>query len=437
LRILLCGINYAPDLVGIAKFNTELCEALAAYGHEVRVVTAPSYYPAWKASPTSQRFWSYHSECRNGVLIRRAPIYVPAKPTGLKRLLHHGSFALSSALPVAVEARRWRPQLMFSVAPSLVSSAVIATTARRIQSASWLHLQDFEIDAAFGLGLLKSDSLKSSMLKVERSILRSFDRVSSVSSRMLRRLGQKGVAPERLREFRNWVDTTAIKPGPRLTKFRNKLGLADNDVVALYSGSISKKQGLELIVAAAKELEQKCPMLKFVVCGEGPELLVLQSAAIALTNVHFLPIQSEDSFPELLNTADIHLLPQREEAADLVLPSKLGGMLASGRPTIAMATAGTGIADEVREAGLLVSPGNVTGLTEALCALVENSVLRASLGANARSSAVRRWDKLTILRDLERELITFAGPHREPSEVNHESFRTSSNKRGIAARFPR
>jgi colanic acid biosynthesis glycosyl transferase WcaI len=158
-------------------------------------------------------------------------------------------------------------------------------------------------------------------------------------------------------------------------------------------------------------------MLKFVLCGAGPELLVLRSAATALTNVHFLPIQSGDSFPELLNTADIHLLPQREEAADLVLPSKLGGMLASGRPIIAMATAGTGIAEEVCEAGLLVRPGNVTGLTEALCALVENSELRASLGANARSWAVQRWDKFMILRDWERELITFASPHREPSKL--------------------
>jgi colanic acid biosynthesis glycosyl transferase WcaI len=363
--------------------------------------------------------WRYRSELRNGVRITRAPIYVPAKPMGLNRLLHHGSFALSSALPIIHEAMKWRPQLMFSVAPSLMSSALVATMAKRVDAVSWLHLQDFEIDAAFNIGLLRGHSLRGSMLKIERSILLTFDRVSSISSRMLRRLEQKGVQPERLREFRNWVDTTAIKPGTRATKFRTNLALRESDIVALYAGTMSKKQGLELIIAAANELEQKCPTLKFILCGAGPELHSLRSAATALSNVHFLPIQSEESFPELLNTADIHLLPQRDEVADLVLPSKLGGMLASARPIIAMATAGTGIAEEVCEGGLLVEPGNVRGLTEALSALVENLELRASLGAKARSLAVRRWDKFTILDALQQELITLADFRHQQSKLKY------------------
>ena len=414
VRILLCGINYAPDLVGIAKFNTELCEALTANGHEVRVVTAPPYYPAWKAAHGPNGSWRYHCELRNGVSITRAPIYVPAKPTGLRRLLHHGSFALSSALPVVSEAMKWRPQLMFSVAPSLMSSALVATTARRIHAVSWLHLQDFEIDAAFGLGLLRNDVLRSSMLRFERSILRSFDRVSSISSRMLLRLRDKGVKPERLREFRNWVDTSAVRPGTRLTKLRGDLSLSGEDVIALYSGSMSKKQGLELIIAAAHALEQSCPKLKFVLCGGGPTEDALQAAAASLLNVQFLPLQSEDLFTELLNTADIHLLPQREAAADFVLPSKLGGMLASGRPIIAMATPGTGLAEEVAGAGLLVRPGNVTDLAETLFTLTENSELRAKLGVDARSRALQRWDKTTILRALERELCTLADASKQP-----------------------
>ena len=415
LRILLCGINYAPDLVGIAKFNTELCEALTANGHEVRVVTAPSYYPAWKVDQRPNGRWRYHSELRNGVAITRAPIYVPAKPTGFKRLLHHGSFALSSAFPIVCEAIRWRPQLMFSVAPSLMSSALVANIAQRVHASSWLHLQDFEIDVAFRLGLLRSDVLKNSMLKFERSILQTFDRVSSISPRMLLRLKDKGVKPERLREFPNWVDTTAVRPGTRLTKIRSDLSLGEKDIIALYSGSMSKKQGLEFIVAAAHALEQHCPKLKFVLCGAGPERGALQAAAAPLSNVLFLPLQSEDSFPELLNTADIHLLPQREEAADLVLPSKLGGMLASGRPLITMATPGSGLAEEVREAGLLVRPGDVTALTESLCTLAENRELRAKFGASARTCALQRWDKTTILRALERELITFVDGHHDPS----------------------
>src|ERR1700676_5320579 len=107
MRILLVGINYAPDLIGVAKYNTELCEALASAGHEVRVVTAPPYYPAWKI-PETYRSWFYRTETINNVSITRSPIYVPKVPTGAKRLIHHVSFALTSMWPVISESARWR-----------------------------------------------------------------------------------------------------------------------------------------------------------------------------------------------------------------------------------------------------------------------------------------------------------------------------------------
>src|SRR5438309_650073 len=123
MRILLVGINYAPDLIGVAKYNTELCESLVAEGHEVRVITAPPYYPAWRI-PVG--FDSHYFRARNvnGVEITRAPIYVPRKPTGAKRLLHHASFALTTALPMLTKALEWRPDVMLSTAPSLMSSAL-------------------------------------------------------------------------------------------------------------------------------------------------------------------------------------------------------------------------------------------------------------------------------------------------------------------------
>src|ERR1035437_8199953 len=117
MRILLCGINYAPDLIGIAKYNTELCGTLSANGHEERVITAPPYYPAWNIPP-AYRGWWYRTEQRAGVRVQRAPIYVPTNPSGAKRLIHHASFALASAGPVIAQALRWRPQIVFAVAPS-------------------------------------------------------------------------------------------------------------------------------------------------------------------------------------------------------------------------------------------------------------------------------------------------------------------------------
>src|SRR5262249_44079861 len=99
MRILLCGINYAPDLIGTAKYKTELGEALSARGHEVHVVTAPPYYPAWKV-PADYHSWRYDTRRSAGVRVKRVPIYIPGNPSGARRMLHHASFAMTSALPV-------------------------------------------------------------------------------------------------------------------------------------------------------------------------------------------------------------------------------------------------------------------------------------------------------------------------------------------------
>ncbi len=421
VRILVCGINYAPDLIGVAKYNTELCEALSANGHEVRVVTAPPYYPAW-AIPLGYRRWRYGTDRRKGVTIKRAPIYVPGQPSGLKRLVHHASFALTSAPLVVAQALRWRPQLIFSVAPSLMSSAVVAMAARRAGAASWLHVQDFEVDAAFDLGLLRSRRMRrAAMLVVERRILRAFDRVSSIAPRMLQRLVHKGVDGARLREIRNWVDTGAIVPSSRMPGFRAELGLGESDVVALYSGSMSRKQGLELIAAAARALGPSHPQVTFLLCGEGPYRAELQAGAAGLGNVRFLDLQPEERLSELLNTADLHLIPQRAEAADLVLPSKLGGILASGRPVVAMAAPSTGLADEIDGAGLLVTPGDAQALAEVVRILAENGELRHSLGAKARRRALERWDKAAILGALEREFMAFCG-QADPASLTQSSL---------------
>lgn len=404
MRILVVGINYAPDLIGVPKYNTELCEALVSFGHDVRVITAPPYYPAWSV-PRKYRSWRYCSEIINGVSITRSPIYVPRKPSGAKRLLHHASFAVTSFWVVLSAVLRWRPDVILSVAPSLMSAAFPAWIARRTGAFSWLHLQDFEVDAAFDLGLLSNRHLRAPMVTMERTILRSFDCVSTISPQMLNRLAAKGVDQERIRELRNWTDTNQITPGPANPQFRKEqLGLDDSHFVGLYSGTMSNKQGLELILSAAKSLDQAGSNVRLVMCGEGPHKQMLESLAADLKNIQFLGLQAGENFAELLRAADVHIIPQRAEVADLVLPSKLGGILASGRAVIAMAKPGTGLSDEVGKGGLIVAPGDADALAAAIRKLAGDPALCRSLGENARTIALARWDKAAILVGFERSL---------------------------------
>jgi len=402
-RILIIALNYAPELVGCAKYTTELAEDLVRRGHSVEVVTGPPYYPAWSVGEGySGRRWT--KEAINGVVVHRTPLYVPPKPSGLKRIAHLASFGAAAA-PVAINAaRRFKPDLVFAVAPTLTAAGAALVAAKACGAASWLHIQDFEVDAAFDLGLLNNRILRSGALGLERGLLRRFDRVSSISPAMVERLGVKGVAPAKSVEFRNWVDVDAVQVfASTNTRYRQELGIAEDHIVALYSGNMAGKQGLEALGQVAADLRASGAPVSLLLCGDGPARAALEEACHGMDTVHFLPLQPMERLPELLGTADIHLLPQRPEAADLVLPSKLTGMLASGRPVVAMAADGTGLAGEVEGCGLAVAP-NAEAMTAGILQLASEPVLRLELGAASRLRAEGRWRKSAIIGAFENEL---------------------------------
>src|SRR6185312_3247482 len=183
----------------------------------------------------------------------RAPLWVPKSPTGITRILHLTSFAMAS-FPIMVWQALWRPALVLTVAPPLVCAPGALLTARLARANAWLHLQDFEIDVAFGLGLLRGRTLQRIVLRMERWTLRRFDTVSTISGRMVERLLTKGVAPERARYFPNWVDTSRFKRVMPKAMYRDQLGIGAGAVVVLFSGTLSAKQGLSVIPAAARLL---------------------------------------------------------------------------------------------------------------------------------------------------------------------------------------
>jgi colanic acid biosynthesis glycosyl transferase WcaI len=405
LRILIVALNYAPELVGCAKYTTELAEDLAARGHAVEVVCGPPYYPQWKVEAGySGGRWS--RETRNGVTLHRTPLYVPARPSGARRVAHLASFGLAAIGPAVGVARRLRPDLVLAIAPALTATGAALLAARAAGSVSWLHVQDFEVDAAFDLGLLRTASGRRWALGLERRILKAFDRVSSISPAMVSLLGRKGVPVHRSLELRNWVDVEAVSVLPSSdTGFRRELGIAPERVVALYSGNMAAKQGIEMLGEVAARAKAADAPITFLLCGDGSARGILEARCAGLDNVRFLPLQPMARLSELLGTADIHLLPQRPEAADLVLPSKLAGMLASGRPVVAMAAEGSGLAAEVEGCGLLTAASG-EAMAEAVLRLAGDAGARQAFGRTGRLRAEERWRKASIIDDLERRLRT-------------------------------
>ena len=405
MRFLLYGINYAPEITGVGKYTGEMAQWLSAQGHSVRVVTAPPYYPAWQVG-AGYCSWRYQSEELNAVKVWRCPLWVPQQPSGLKRLLHLASFAISSLPVILWQALFWQADVVLVVEPAFFC-VVGALWASGLSGAkSWLHIQDFEIDAGFELGLLPSWGLiRTLVMALERWLMRRFDRVSTISQQMLKRLKTKGVDANKCVYFPNWVDTNRIYPLAESNPLPAQLGLMPDTFVALYSGSMASKQGLEILLQAAQLVQADQPQILFVLCGQGAAKHRLIKLAQAMPNVRFLELQPMERLNALLNLANVHLLPQLANAADMVMPSKLQGMYASGRPVIATAKGGTQIAQVVQQCGIVVAPGDVTALAQAIVDLATNPEVCTQLGGAARMFAVAQWDQEKVLAQLEQNLV--------------------------------
>ena len=400
MRILIYSVNYFPELTGIGKYNAEMAQWLAEQGHEVTIITAPPYYPWWRVQPP-YRSWLYRTEQLDNVKVHRCPLWVPSQPTGIKRLLHLFTFALTSIPPLLLQIFK-RPDVFIVLEPTLFCAPAALGVARLAGARTWLHVQDFEVDAALGLGLVKIKGVGVVAAKIERWLMNCFDRVSTISENMVERLAVKGVGPGRRVLLPNWVDAQDIFPMSGPSGYRAELGIGDDICVALYSGNMGEKQGLEILLEAAKLLQDEAGLL-FVLCGEGAARERLMQMGAGLRNVHWLPLQPVEQLNELLNLADVHMLPQRADVADLVMPSKLLGMLASGRPVLATAHPGTQLAEVVSSCGKVVEPGNAQVVAQGLLEFLHAPQQRVLLGIAARQAA-KAWDKTHVLRDFEGQL---------------------------------
>jgi colanic acid biosynthesis glycosyl transferase WcaI len=410
MRILVLGLNYAPEEIGISVYTTGLCEGLVGRGHEVWVVAAKPYYPQWKIRSGFGGGWKRSSE--RGVEITRCPLYVPRVPNGAKRLLHHASFALSSFLPTIIAARTLRPDLVMTVAPSLVAAPVAWLAAKVVSARSWLHIQDFEVEAAFATGLLDSSTAIARLArKCERGTIGLFDRISSISPEMCAKLKSFGLDDNRIVEFRNWADIDAIRPLEAISSYRTEWSI-DTPHVALYSGNIANKQGIGIIVEAAQRLQHRSD-LRFVVCGEGPNRANLEHEARGLENIEFHDLQPSERLVDLLGLATIHLLPQKANAADLVLPSKLTNMLASGRPIVVTAAPGTGLARETEGCGVVTPPEDAAAFADAIERLIDDPVFHRDASLSARARAERVWNSTLTIDGFEQQATELTASGRQ------------------------
>jgi colanic acid biosynthesis glycosyl transferase WcaI len=377
--VVIYAMNYAPELIGVGRYTTDIAEHMAKAGTAVTVVTAQPHYPSWSIQQGYANGYSVASE--NAVRIFRTPLVLRRKMRGIWRLVAPLTFAVASA-PVAVwQILRQRPQSVLLVEPTLFAAPLAQLAARLVGARIVLHVQDLEVDAAFAVGHLADRPLPRFLANAfERFVLRRCDRVVTIADCMADKLAAKGVPAHKLAVVRNWVDSETIFPLPHASPYRSELGIAGDDFIVLYCGNIGAKQGLSVLLDAAELLRSQA-RVRFVIAGDGPERAELVRRSTVLGNVMMLPLQPAERFNDFLNLADLHVLPQRLQAADLVLPSKIGALLSTGRPIVATTPEGTELARFLRGAADFTPPGDASALADA--------ILRAAAGEHGRCEALQ------------------------------------------------
>lgn len=404
MKILVCGINYAPEMTGIGKYTGEMCSWLAANGHTVEVITAMPYYPQWEIDKNYKKKW-WHKEYIDGVKVYRCPLYVPKKISSAKRIIHEFSFVLST-LPVWIKklfSKKY--DVVVSVSPPFHLGALPLLYSKLRRTKMVTHIQDLQVDVAKELKMINNRRLLNAMFGVEKFILKQSAAVSSISKGMLERICEKGIAPSSCIMFPNWVDANVIRPLSKEHSLRAAYGLSQEDKVILYSGNLGEKQGLENIIEAAKSFRDD-GSVKFVLVGSGGGEVKLKEMVkeSGLTNIRFFPLVAYEQLSSLLAMADLHLVLQKRNASDLVMPSKLTSILASGGCPLVTAHENSTLYNVIRkhDMGLVVEPDDPLALTEGIRYALNTDL--NTYRTNARYYAANHLSKEVILRNWETSL---------------------------------
>jgi len=405
-KILLISHNYSPEPTGIGKYNGEMMEWLANKGFDCTVITTFPYYPYWKVqAPYKNRWYKKEIVCfpesNSSITIHRCPSYVPVNPTGKKRIIQDFSFWTSmfwKALKLIAGKQKF--DLIITVAPPFHLAYLGLMLKKRNGGKLLYHIQDLQIEAAQELNMLSNKKLLDRIYKIEKGILNKADYVRSISEGMISKI--KAKADKEVFFFPNWADTTYFFPVDDREKLKNKWGYQESDVVYLYSGAIGEKQGLEDILLTAELLSAE-KNTKFIICGSGPykEKLLEMAKDKNLSSVKFLPVQEKELFNEFLNMADYHLILQKANAGDLVMPSKLTTILAVGGVSIVTTSPGTTLHNLINDhnLGYITTPEDHHSLSNLIAELKPGKDFETKR-SNARNYATQYLNIDNVMNDF-------------------------------------
>lgn len=350
------------------------------------------HYPHWSV-PSEYRRRLSSQEQHGAVSVRRLRHHVPARQSARSRAAYEVTFGVQ----VLGQRLPWRPDVVLAVIPSLFGAAAAAVLARRAGAPLVLWVQDLMGPAAAQSGIGGGGRVARLTTRIENRVLRQAAEVMVVSGAFRPYLREAGVSDRKVHVVPNW---THVEPARQdRAAVRRRMGWADGELIALHSGNMGLKQGLDNLVAAARSLRGPA---RIVLMGDGSQRAELERLGAGVAGLQFLPPASATEFPDILAAADVLLLSERASAVGMSLPSKLTSYLNAGLPVLAAVPREGGTAVEVSRSGggLLVAPEDPAVLVAALGELAADPIGRARLGAVGAAYARQHLDREVSLGRL-------------------------------------
>jgi colanic acid biosynthesis glycosyl transferase WcaI len=394
-RLLVLNQYYWPGIEATAQLLTELCEALAE-DMDVTVVTGVLH--GHEDEPRRAE--------RGGVRIIRVASTSFERSKLLARGANYVSY-LVAALLRGIRGRR--PDVVLCMTDPPIVADVALVVARRFRAPLVVISQDVFPEIAVQLKRLENPILMSLLRGLVGYYLRRADRIVAIGETMRRRLEEKGAQPERLRVIPNWIDTTRLGPLEKANPWARNIGL-DKKFVVMHSGNVGHAQDLDSLVRAATFLRD-LDDLQVMIIGTGARHaeLVALATLLEVDQVRFLYYQARGVLPQSLSSADVHVVGLAPGLAGYVVPSRLYGILAVGRPVIVAADPESETAQVVKSigCGIVVPSARPELLARAIRDAHDGRYDLQAMGRRGREWVEREADRSVAVRryrDLLREL---------------------------------
>ena len=387
-RILLISSNFLPEESGIAVYSSDLAFNLLEENHEVTVLTGLPHYPWWKI-PERFAHIAEGTSFSEGLKLVRIRHAIPSGSGAIGRARLEFSFWKNGRNAIK-KLGLGNFDLVVAIMPTVASGLLARRTSKKTGIPGIVIFQDIASAGALQSGMpgarffykiAKFLEMRASLWAVKVIV------VSEAMGEVIFKL-TKGAVPVEVIHNYSVLSPSSLKR----IEAREHMRLPADEYIILHTGNVGYKQDLLNVVAAADLLKEQSSV-RFLIIGHGNQEEVVRKAIGGSKNTELRPFVSSEDYPKILAAADVLLVNERPSLREMSLPSKLTAYLASGRPVIAAVAQHSATKKFLKDAALIVEPGDPRVLADGILRLRGDVALQESLASKAQEFAIQNLDK--------------------------------------------